>query len=183
MVHKVNEIKVQHASNQMEIVERELSVKALGNWILSYADRLGVEITNMALNKLVFFLYERVLIEKRQILTNAKIEAWEHGPVFREIYHSFKEHGDKPIKSRARSFSPKTRTLEVVESRFASDDEAYFEEVLAPYVKLSAARLREISHIENGPWHKVWWYEGEANPGMEITPNVILDSQQDERLH
>ena len=128
----------------------------------------------MALNKLVFFAYERALVQKGVVLTNAKIEAWEHGPVFREIYQAFKKFDDKPIASRVSFFSPQTGEVELSKVDLAEEDAALLRDALRPLIPKSASRLRELSHVEGGAWHQVWAYDGHANPGMEITPDVIL---------
>jgi uncharacterized phage-associated protein len=159
---------------------RGYSVRGLANWILDYADELGVPITNMALNKLVFFAYEDILLRSGVALTNAKIEAWEHGPVFREIYQSFKDHGDRPITSRASFFSPQTMTVEKSALQLTAADDAIIKAALTPLMSLSPAKLRQLSHVAGGAWHRVWWYRGHANPGMEITPELILASRYPE---
>lgn len=128
----------------------------------------------MALNKLAYFLYEAYLLSFGAVLTNAKIEAWEHGPVFREIYQSFRQYGDKPITGRASFFSIKSEKLEQASANISDEDESFFRETLSPLLPLNASRLRALSHAEGGPWWRVWWYEGEVNPGMEITPDMIL---------
>lgn len=150
------------------------SVRGLSNWILDLADRHGQSVTNMALNKLLYFAYEKTLVEKGLILTEAKIEAWDHGPVFREAYHAFKKHGDKDIKDRVSFYSVDTGNVEISTVALDSELEQFLEGVIAPLLPLSASRLRQMSHVEGGAWHKVWSYEGHANPGMEISPELIL---------
>jgi uncharacterized phage-associated protein len=152
------------------------SVRGLSNWILDLGDRLGHPITNMALNKLVYFAYEKVLLEEKAIITDAKIEAWEHGPVFREVYHAFKNAGDRPIKERASFYSVDTGQVETSSVSLEPRLQSVLEEFLAPLLRLGASRLRDISHADGGPWHHVWSYEGHANPGMEITPQLILST-------
>lgn len=152
----------------------KISVRSLANWVLELADKNGAPITNMALNKLVYFLVEKVLTERGRLLTDAKIEAWEHGPVFRELYHQFKTRGDKPIADRARYFDISTGTLNPASPGVPSDLAEELEDFIKPLLPWPAAKLRALSHVTDGPWHRVWAYEGYANPGMEITPETIL---------
>ncbi len=151
------------------------SIRGLANWILDEADKFGFPITNMALNKLCYFLYEAFLISREVPLSQAKIEAWEHGPVFREIYQSFKQHGDQPISTRALAFDRTLGSMTKAEIAIDPNDESFLREQLLPLLPLSASRLRSLSHVENGPWWRVWWYDGDVNPGMEITPELILE--------
>lgn len=154
---------------------RGYSVRGLANWVLDYAAELKLPVTNMALNKLVYFAYERSLLRRGMILTNAKIEAWDHGPVFREVYQAFKSFADRPITSRASFFSIQTGAVEESVVDLSEDDASFLRNALRELVPLSASKLRELSHIEGGAWHQVWCYDGHANPGMEITPDLILD--------
>jgi uncharacterized phage-associated protein len=154
------------------------SVRGLANWILDLAEERGLSITNMAINKIVYFAYERLLVEKDRRLTNAKIEAWEHGPVFREIYQSFKHHGDRPIVSRAKFYSPDTGDFERVGLDIADDDREYIANVVIPLLPLSASKLRDMSHIPYGPWYNTWWHKARTNPGMEISPADIISSAE-----
>lgn len=151
------------------------SVRGLANWLLEYAESVGATHTNMGLNKLLFFAVEAMLVRKYRLLTNAKIEAWEHGPVFREVYQSFKRHGDKPINGRASFYSSALGTMEESHVTLLPEDEALLRSALAPLIHKSASELRAISHLPHGAWHHVWWYDGYANPGMEITPELIIN--------
>lgn len=155
------------------------SVRGIANWILDYADTLGFSVTNMALNKLVFFAFEKVLVENGALLTDAKIEAWDHGPVFREIYHSFKSYSDKPIKGRIEFYSIDTGKSEVAVADVGEPLAETLRETIRPLLPLSASRLRNLSHIEGGAWHQVWCHDGYANPGMEITPELVLDAARE----
>ena len=151
-----------------------LSVRGLANWILDYADRQQLGVTNMALNKLLFFSLEKALIERGELLTEARIEAWDHGPVFREVYHAFKQHGDKPIRSRVEFYSTESQTVERSKVTLSTELATFLAESITPLLSLSASTLRNMSHIPQGAWHLAWNYEGHANPGMEITPASIL---------
>ena len=154
------------------------SVRGLANWILDYADELKVQHTNMGVNKLAFFAVEFLLIQKGLLLTNAKIEAWEHGPVFRELYQSFKGYGNGYVLGRAKSFSVGTGSFEEPTFKILSEHERLLKEALRPFMKRSAAELRAISHRQGSAWHRVWWYDGHANPGMEITPSLLIEAYE-----
>jgi uncharacterized phage-associated protein len=153
--------------------QRTYGVREIANWILDYADRRGLSVTNMSLNKLAYFAYERALVQHGRKLTNAKIEAWEHGPVFREIYRSFKEFGDKPIRDRAQLYNPLSDSVETVIPHLSPEDEKIVEESIAPLVRLPASVLRELSHDSRSPWAAVWNHDDPTNPGMQITDTII----------
>lgn len=152
------------------------SVRGLANWVLDYADAVGARHSNMGVNKLVFFAVEALLVRERRLLTNAKIEAWEHGPVFRELYQSFKRFGDRPITGRAAFFSTASGELEEAVVHLSEADETAIRAALDPLIHKTASELRNLSHLPHSAWSRVWWYEGHANPGMEISPSILIDS-------
>ena len=157
------------------------SVKEIANWILDYSESQGEQLTNMALNKLVFFAYEYSLVKTGRKLTSAKIEAWDHGPVFREVYSAFKKYGADPITDRATRYNTETNSVQIVIPSIALSDETVIIEAIKPLIRLPAFILRELSHDVAGAWAKVWNHGSSSNPGMEITDAIILESELSSR--
>jgi uncharacterized phage-associated protein len=161
-------------TQELATLGKQYDVRSIANWILDRAKTLGMPTpTNMAINKLVYFLFEQMLLEKRRKIFTAKIEAWEHGPVIRELYSEFKVSSDGPITGRARKFSLATRQMEVAHDELSAEDEKQFAEIIDHYLPMTAATLRRISHQCDGPWFNVWSHEGMSLPGMEITSDII----------
>jgi uncharacterized phage-associated protein len=163
--------------------ERTYSVKALANWILDFAERRNARVSNMALNKLVFFAYEHALRNAGRKLASAKIEAWEHGPVYREVYNSFKKFGAEPITDRATRYNTRTNLVEKVAVDIALQDEKLIIEAIESLMHLPAHVLRELSHDSGGAWAQVWNHAGQVIPGMEITDEIILKSSPTVSIH
>lgn len=153
-------------------------IRQLSNWILDYAEEEGVELSNMSLNKLLYFAYEFSLVRHSHKLTNARIEAWEHGPVFREVYRSFKENGNRPIKTRAERYDPTSDSVQIAAPDIDETDAAIIKEGIETLLRLPASVLRELSHASGGPWDVVWHHAGRSNPGMQITDNIIRTNNQ-----
>ncbi|QMW22006.1 Panacea domain-containing protein [Sandaracinobacteroides saxicola] len=151
-------------------------VRELANFILDYGRSRKAFLTNMALNKVLYFLVESCLVTSGRIITQAKIEAWEHGPVFPEIYRNFKVHGDKPIDTYAKRFDVISRQMVIAKPSIAENDARQFSAIIEPLISLSAARLRSLSHLPGSAWDMVWNHDGPVNPGMEITPQIIIDA-------
>lgn len=151
-----------------------LDVRAIANVILDRADQLGLSVTNMALNKIAYFVHCDYLLEKGEPLVGAKIEAWQHGPVFREIYHEFKRWNDAPIRSRATKIDPFSGEVKTANVTFGLDEEKYIWALIDRYVRFTAGQLRAISHAQGGPWHVVWGHDGNSNPGMKISNDLII---------
>lgn len=148
-------------------------VRGIANWFLDKASECNVDLSNMALNKIVYFAVENAIISDGVLLTNAKIEAWEHGPVFREIYHEFKSFEKRSIRSRAKKFDVQTRSMVEAKEVFSMNVINILNKTFEDYGYLTASQLRAISHQPGGAWDTVWWHEGRINPGMEITKENI----------
>ncbi|MFC4292928.1 Panacea domain-containing protein [Sphingorhabdus arenilitoris] len=157
------------------------SVKEVANWILDFCENHGERPTNMALNKLIYFAYEYALLKESRKLTLAKIEAWDHGPVFREVYSAFKKFGADPITDRATRYNTETNSVENVNPTIELSDQAIIVEAIEPLIRLPAFILREMSHDLGGAWSKVWNHKSSSNPGMEISDELILESKMTSR--
>lgn len=153
-------------------------VRAVANLVLEVAQRNNKQISNLSLNKILYFLHSAFLHQFRRPLVSAKIEAWDHGPVFREVYHQFKAFGRDPIVGRASrldlitgTYAPAAIDLPATESEFLS---AQTLELL----RIPPGKLVDMSHVKDGPWHRARFNNGVVNPGVEITNDSILADVQ-----
>nr|WP_246204649.1 type II toxin-antitoxin system antitoxin SocA domain-containing protein [Devosia marina] len=134
----------------------------------------GRALSNMQINKLVYFLHVDVLALTERPLVTAKIEAWEHGPVFRELYSQFKAYGERPVSGRATAISPRTGEVEVVVAELPPEMIAMLRPLVRKYSALSASAMRAESHVEGGPWDRAWNHETVTNASMRISNESIL---------
>jgi uncharacterized phage-associated protein len=156
------------------LTERNLDIRALANWFLARFAAANRKVTNLSLNKMLYLAIERGIIEKGIVFSPAKIEAWKHGPVFREIYHASKNEGREPIKETFKTFDLASRTFVPVRDEFTTEDVAFLESIFVDYGSLPAGKLVDITHEAGSPWHAVWLSGRSVNFGMEITRKLIL---------
>jgi uncharacterized phage-associated protein len=147
--------------------------RELANYVLRVADEIGCKTTNLALNKIIYFLHGVYLSRTNRPLVEAKIEAWEYGPVFREVYQNFKKFGDGPILTNALFRDYSNGEVREYSSELDPDDDALLRSFAEAYLRIRAGKLVDMSHVEDGPWHAAWYHEGRVNPGMEITNEAI----------
>ena len=150
-------------------------VRSIANFVLDQADSRALSLSNMQINKIVYFLHAEYLVSHGNPLVSAKIEAWQHGPVFRELYREFKSFADQAITSRAGSINPLSGTKEISTYCLTGPESAFLEKLVDRYAAMSAAALRAQSHVEGGPWDLVWNHEAEVNASMRITDDIILN--------
>lgn len=105
------------------------------------------DMTQMKLNKLMYFAQAQYLASTGQRLFDDRIEAFKHGPVVPSMRRRFRGY-DKNILSEVCCFD---------EPRLPSDVEEFIEGIWRLYGSKSAAALRNLSHRKGGAWHK--WYK------------------------
>lgn len=147
--------------------------RSVANFILDVAERAGHVVTNLVLNKVAYFLHGAYLARFDQPLIDARIEAWDYGPVIREIYYEFKSFKDKPIDGRASQIDLQTGTKRTSTYDFCQGEEAFLIDIALSYLRLRPGALVNLSHVHDGPWHEVWFHDGNVNPGMCISNDLI----------
>lgn len=97
-------------------------------------------ITNLKLQKLLYYAQGFYLAKKDAPLFNDDFLAWEHGPVIRKIYDEYKKNGSDGIKFE------EDFNLEI-----DKETERVLEEVYERYGQYAAWKLRNMTHEET-PW-------------------------------
>lgn len=72
-------------------------VNDLANYIVEFSKGINNPVNNLQLQKILYYLQARYLVEKGQPLFEERIEKWQYGPVIPEVYHRFKHLGAKDI--------------------------------------------------------------------------------------
>lgn len=149
--------------------------RAIANFILDYCDSRNRAVTNLALQKLVYFCHVWSLIGTGAPLVKHRFEAWEFGPVLPYLYRSFKRFDRSPIVGRATRIDPYDGKSRIVCYNFDEATDSLLREVTEFYSRVKAEDLVELSHAEGGPWHSVWHHAGSVNPGMQIDDRSIVE--------
>jgi uncharacterized phage-associated protein len=150
-------------------------VRGIANFILDLAENEGSALSNLAINKVVFFLHANFLVQFGRPLVSAKVEAWNYGPVFREIYRAFKSFDDQPIIGRAFRINPENGSRELCVCDFSQDEQSFLQEIARKYIHLSPRALVAMSHEKGGPWDQVWNHVTPTNASMCISNEIIKD--------
>ena len=115
----------------------------VANFFLSKTDPdVGEIISNLKLQKLVYYAQGFALAVLREPIFRERIEAWEHGPVVPDLYHIYKDHKSgaiPPVPSHS------------ADNKFSKDQLELLEDVYAVYGQFSAWKLRNMTHEED-PW-------------------------------
>lgn len=123
------------------------------NLLLDVAENeFRLPITNLALQKLLYFAHGQFLIQTGRPLVNGAFEAWTYGPVHPAIYREFKHLGAEPIRERAKARNVMTGEASAIPSLTEAKVLDQLRGILLAYGRLSPGRLVDISHARNGPW-------------------------------
>jgi uncharacterized phage-associated protein len=150
--------------------------RIIANEVLDRADAKGRAITNLDLQKIVYFLHGHFLRHHNRPLVRGEFEAWPYGPVHRVMYDAFKSYNDTPIDGRAAAFDPIrriSRELPPLEDRESLE---MMDEVLDFYLDMPTRSLVELTHGSGTPWAKtVENSETRVNVGMKISDALISE--------
>jgi len=100
-------------------------------------------ITNLRLNKLLFFAQAWYLSRYSDPLFCDDIEAWDFGPVIPVVYQKYKSYGKNNIDITSHDYGS---------SVLSGNELQVLIDVLNYYGRFSTTELVNISHQEGGPW-------------------------------
>lgn len=139
-----------------------MDARTVANYMLYIMGDAFDDLTNMKINKLLYFAQGHYLSKYGKPLFSDGIEAWDHGPVIPAVYNAYKGCEDKPIKGYDESML----------SDMTPEAEEILYGVARKYGKYTASALRNMTHVVGSPWGQVY----EANRAhVEIPLPVIRD--------
>lgn len=129
----------------------------VANLILTSYDAKSYSISNKKLNKIIYFVHGHMLADRRVSVLRNHAEAWDHGPVYSVVYHSFKRYGYAPISDLASYFDYGLGHNIIADP---ADIEAAMRQpilrIVSRYVGYSASHLEMMTHDPSGPWAKAY---------------------------
>lgn len=130
-----------------------INADTLGKIILSTRS----DISNKKLQKLAYYVYAWYITIYNKPIADILFEAWEHGPVCRELYNKYKKYGWNCI--------PQYKDFLLADDRCI----LFVKSVLNYYGNFSADELEEMSHNE-----KPWFNAREGYDTNEACDEIIL---------
>lgn len=126
----------------------------VANTFIDLAQADGIEITNMKLQKLLYFAEGHYVAHRDKRLLDESPRAWRYGPVYRSVYGAFQYCGSDPIRRHAMEPFPDEDDNEVYSTVGPQKDREFIKSVWNAYKHKTAAQLSTISHNPKGPWAK-----------------------------
>lgn len=148
------------------MIEQHPPYKALdiAKYMLVVAHENGDVITNLKLQKLLYYAQAWHLVKKGVPLFEDAIEAWEFGPVVRAVYNEYKEFNRMPIDIEVGQEEVNVLDKETQE---------YMDDYLWEFLDYSATSLVRMTHEED-PWINVY-DKNEPKKNPEITTESMRE--------
>ena len=129
--------------------------------IVNYCNDSKYGMTNLKLQKLLYFIQAYSLIKRGRPCFNDEIEAWDFGPVVPSVYHEYKRYGAFYIFSIKtyiefdKSNSWNMREVEYKDNIINEKDKKLINEVVNAFSNYSASDLVSLTHAQD-PWKNAY---------------------------
>jgi uncharacterized phage-associated protein len=119
-------------------------------------------LTQMQLQKLVYIANGWNLAINGEPLVGEDIEAWDNGPVFRELWGYLTRFGSAPVTSlispaTKKDFFGRERSAEPFQAELSHSEREVIEHVWRRYGRYGAFKLSGLTHQPGTPWYKAYF--------------------------
>ena len=116
------------------------------------------DLTNLKLNKILYYAQGHYLQKYGKPLFEDAIEAWPYGPVIKSVYSTYKSYSDQPITG-----------YDLTRVALVEDEvKSYLVDIARKYGRFTASALMNMTHKPKSPW-------AEVKKGEVITIQSIHD--------
>lgn len=129
-------------------------------YIINFSNSHFSGISNLKLQKILYFIQAFFLQETGNPCFNDRIEAWDFGPVVPRAYHNFKQYGAANIPSISKYleydeniWNVKVRDFD--ENIINNNDRQRINFVLNTFADYSATSLVDLTHNQ-APWREAY---------------------------
>lgn len=143
-----------------------ISPKELSKYFIAFSNSVGDPVTNLKLQKLLYYSQAWHLGIKKKQLFGEDFEAWVHGPVLRTIYGDYKCYGYNPIVLDMEEDELESGILNYKKG-FKEELTDFFQSIIDKYFILSAWTLERQVHQED-PWILAREGLGDYEPSTNI---------------
>lgn len=147
------------------------SARTISNAILKIAHESDQQLTNMQLQKLVYFAHGWYLAWKNEPLISDSVKAWNFGPVIPPLYNRLKKYGNDVV-------------TEPISGEVQLDDEKvndFLKKVYERYRSLNGAQMSYLTHKEGTPWAETWSKDQFSVIPQDVIRNHFLSLRRPKR--
>lgn len=133
---------------------------SVANFIIDYAHKTGKAVSNLQLQKIMYFTQGAFLIKYGVPLLDGKFSRWQYGPVMKEVYLTFKTYGSSPILNLATSSNDSTDLFNINKASLVSKESVnndgafeYLTRIISNLIDINPWDLVDFSHQQD-VWYK-----------------------------
>jgi uncharacterized phage-associated protein len=126
--------------------------RAVANCIIELALEYEQKLTHLSLQKILYFIHGKYLVERNAPLVGGHFEAWQYGPVHPLIFSTFKETRGENITDIAKRVDVFTGERLDIDPITDKDNRLFIRANAAQFLGISAGRLVDLSHAAGSPW-------------------------------
>lgn len=116
---------------------------AVARYIITRCSEFGRPVSNLKLQKLLYFLWIDFHRQTGRNLFLDDICAWQLGPVVPEVYYEYCSYAGRPI-------------WETYELEISNEDMQILDEILKNYIDVSASELVNRTHRHGSAWDIIY---------------------------
>jgi uncharacterized phage-associated protein len=139
------------------------SATDVANFFVDITKNTDDPMTNLRLQKYLYFAQGWSLVRLNKPLFSDKIESGQLGPVVSEVYNDFSSHGKDQIRNPRDSYSP---------SIFEDEEMELLMDVALNYQRYSTYGLVDLCHENGSAWSSTY---DDSAPNMEIPLELIRE--------
>ena len=130
----------------------------IANYFIKIGNQTDCLVSNLKLQKLVYYAQSWYLALYNKPLFNEDFEAWIHGPVIPALYQEYKSCSWHPIQVN-------------VDTQLPSDIIEFLEEISEEYLIYDGYELEQMTHLEKP------WQQARKNLSLDEPSNNIIKKE------
>lgn len=138
----------------------------VANFIIDSCARVLEPVSNLRLQKLLYFVWVDFYRETKRSLFVDSMYAWPLGPVVPEVYYEYCSYGGRPINLYC-------------ENEIEPEDAQIIEKILQKYQEIPVNKLVDKTHKPGTPWYEI--FDGGKGDKQKIPFNLIIKKELGER--
>lgn len=120
------------------------TAQQVAHYIISKCMRDKRPITNLNLHKILYFVQVASIQAGRGAAFDDDMEAWQYGPIVRNVYYEFGRYGGMPITDTFNNF------------QIADEDRVFFDPIIEKRSAQKSWDLVKESHRDGCAWQMVY---------------------------
>lgn len=128
------------------------NIGAVANYFIECSQRDDVVLTNLSMQKLLYFAYGWIMGYTEKKLFYDRIEAWHYGPVVPSLYHQLKQYGHHQISRKIVEYDYDTKEFFSWNMRRGTALRKMMGKVWDRYKSLPPQAITALTHKYGTPW-------------------------------